>query len=400
MFLKSLEEASRKEFAELTAETFMKALSLMGYDGITLGRADLLLPAALLERLADKAPFPVLAANLRTASGEAPFPATLVKEIGGRRVGVFGVVGEKPLPPPAGAGDFRPGEPTAAARRAVAELRKSCELVIALSSLGLEEDARLAREVPGIDLILGSDSRAQTNPPRLEGETCIVHTGAKGMRVGRLAVELDPDRRGPWTEQASAPAGAPRVYRWSLVPLDANQPDHPAVFKLLDGYREELRRRNLLEQKTAAPPPPTSFPTPYVGAAACGACHPDQLRQWSGSAHARAVASLARKKQDTNPECLRCHVTAYGELGGYAPGSRSAPLLANVQCEACHGFGRDHRGPGRIRGAVSEAVCRRCHTGENSPTFQYEAYLRKLDPHAARHFARPGLPQRPEAPVR
>ena len=62
--------------------------------------------------------------------------------------------------------------------------------------------------------------------------------------------------------------------------------------------------------------------------------------------------------------------------------------MGNVQCEACHGFGREHRGKGKIRGRVAEAICRRCHSTENSPTFKYEPYLRLLGEHTASYFTR------------
>jgi hypothetical protein len=79
-------------------------------------------------------------------------------------------------------------------------------------------------------------------------------------------------------------------------------------------------------------------------------------------------------------------VTAYGEIGGYRIGADGVVGLGNVQCEACHGFGREHRGRGKIRGRVPETVCRRCHSTENSPTFRYEPYLKLLGKHTARYF--------------
>jgi len=398
-YLRHLEDVANAPLVELTAASMLAGLGAIGTDGVNVGRADLLLPPQLLSRLAAKAGVPLLSTNVVDAAGKSPFAGSVVREAGGHRIGILGITGPAPqtiaLP--------RPGaplvvqEPFAAARRAVAELRRSCRLVIALSQLGLEEDARLAREVPGIDVILGGHTRALTPVPRIEGSTLILHAGAKGMRLGRLAIEVAPGREGPWVARAVARGAEPRVYDWSLVQLDGAIPDHPALAALLERHREELRARHLAEQ-AAAPAPPRPASPPYVGAQACGACHPEELRQWSVSGHARALASLARKRQEVNPECVRCHVTAFGEPGGYVPGRAGGVDLANVQCEACHGFGREHRGKGRIRAAVSEAVCRRCHTPENSPTFKYEPYLKMLGAHAGRYFARRAVPPAPAAP--
>ena len=394
-FLKHLEDAANIPLVELTAASMLAGLDAIGYDGVNISRSDLLLPPQLLPGLAARGRVPLLSANVVDTAGKAPFPRWVVREFGGERVGIFGITGDPPPTP----GPMRIAplptvqDPVAAARRAVAELRRSCRFVIALSQLGLEEDAQLARQVPGIDVILGGHTRALTTAPRFEGPTMILHAGAKGMRVGRLEVEVFPGRAGAWTPRAVAKGGEPRLYDWSLVQLDGGIPDSPRLGALLEHHREELRARHLSEQAVAPPPPPPPADPPYVGAPACGACHAEQLRQWSQSGHARALAALARKRQDLNPECVRCHVTAFGEPGGYAPGTAGGIDLANVQCEACHGFGREHRGKGRIRGRVPETVCRRCHTTENSPTFRYEPYLRLLGAHAGRYFTRPNTPQ-------
>jgi hypothetical protein len=258
--------------------------------------------------------------------------------------------------------------------------------VIALSQLGLDGDARLAREVPGIDIILGGFSRQVTPAPRFEGGTMILQSGAKGMQLGRLGLQIVPGREGAWTARAATRGGEARVYDWTVVQLNTALPDQPSLAALLQRHRELLRSRNLAEQ-AAVPPPPAPAQPAYVGATACGVCHPAQLRQWAASRHAKALAALERKRQELNPECVRCHVTGYGDSGGYRSGAVGGVDLGNVQCEACHGFGREHRGKGKIRGRVAETVCRRCHTMENSPTFKYEAYLRLLGEHAARYFS-------------
>ncbi|MCF6159630.1 MAG: hypothetical protein E3K32_13910 [wastewater metagenome] len=45
-----------------------------------------------------------------------------------------------------------------------------------------------------------------------------------------------------------------------------------------------------------------------------------------------------------NPECLKCHATAYGEniKKGAEKASDGKKFLPNVQCEACHGAGEDY----------------------------------------------------------
>jgi hypothetical protein len=389
-FLKKFEDATNAPLVELTAGSMVEGLGRIGYDALNLGRGDLLLPPDLLRKLDAEAVFPLLSANVVDAAGQAPFKGSIVRKAGRLRVGIFGLSGNQPLGLPALPGrDLTVQDPVAGARAAVSGLRRDADLVIALSQLGLEGDVRLAREVPGIDIILGGFTRQVTPAPRIEGTTMILHSGAKGMQLGRLGLQILPGREGAWTARAAARGGEARVYDWTLVPLNTALPDHPSLSALLERHREELRSRSLAEQALAPPPPPPANPA-YVGAAACGSCHPAQLRQWAASKHATALAALERKRQELNPECVRCHVTGYGDPGGYRPGAASGVGvdLGNVQCEACHGFGREHRGRGRIRGSVSETICRRCHSTENSPTFKYEPYLKLLGEHTARYFTR------------
>ena len=391
-FLKNPEDCTNAPLVELTTGAMVEGLGKIGYDALNLGRTDLLLPPDLLRKLAASATFPLLSANVVDAAGKAPFKGWIVKEVGRLRVGIFGLSGNQPLGLSNLPGrDLTVQDPVAAARAAIAGLRQHADLVIALSQLGIEGDVRLAREVPGIDIILGGFTRQITPTPRIEGTTMILHSGAKGMQLGRLGLQILPGREGAWTARADARGGEARVYDWALVPLNTALPDHPALSALLEHHREELRSRNLAEQAVASPPPtPPPADPAYVGATACGACHPAQLRQWAASKHATALAALERKRQELNPECVPCHVTGYRDRGGYRLGAvKGAGVdMGSVQCEACHGFGREHRGKGKIRGRVAEAICRRCHSTENSPTFRYEPYLRLLGEHTARYFSR------------
>jgi hypothetical protein len=375
----------------------VEGLGSIGYDALNLGRIDLLLPTDLLRKLAAGAPFPVLSANVVDAAGKAPFKGWVVKEVGGVRVGIFGVSGNQRLEqPPLPGRTLTVQDPVAAARAAVAALRGSADLVVALSHLGLDADADLALAVPGIDIILGGSNRQITPAPRIAGTTLIFQSGAKGMQLGRLALQIAPGRAGAWTAAADARGGEARVYDWSVVQLNTALPDHPALAALLARHNEELRARNIADQAAAPPPPaPASAGPAYVGAAVCGSCHPAQLRQWAKTRHAGALEGLARKRQERNPACVRCHVTGYGDSGGYRLGAAGGVDMGNVQCEACHGFGREHRGKGSIRSRVPEGVCRHCHSTENSPTFKYEPYLRMLGEHAARYFSRAAAPAAP-----
>ena len=138
--------------------------------------------------------FPLLAANIRLEGEPLTWiqPSTAIMTASGLRVGVFGLT-----LPIVKAGTwherlsrFRFEEPVEAARRTAAELRAQCDVVIALTHIGLSADRRIAGEVEGIDLILGGHSHSTTDPPERIVGTTICHSGECARYVTRLEVSV------------------------------------------------------------------------------------------------------------------------------------------------------------------------------------------------------------------
>ena len=102
----------------------------------------------------------------------------------------------------------------------------------------------------------------------------------------------------------------------------------------------------------------------HIGADACKKCHFAQHKGWSKSKLSEAFNNLkpgtcdeAKTKAgldpatdySTDPKCLKCHTTAYGQASGYPEvvadqaftdeEKARAALTAGVTCEACHGPG-------------------------------------------------------------
>jgi hypothetical protein len=385
MFIRKPNQMDRELLLlEYKAPLMVKAMNIMGYDAANVGWLDLLLSPGLLAGWSALSDFPFLSANIRDREGRLPFTPSVIREFDGFRVGIFGLVSpKKSAEGPAADGAFTVRDPLRTAREVAGELKKTCDLVIALTSLGLEYDEELARQVPAIDVILGGLTRKTLYRARQEGGALVVQAGSKGMRLGNLGLEFVPGDEGPWVLRKEAPEGATRTFTWSPAQLSQRIADHPAITALLEDYRETLKEQQVAGR--IASPRATSA---FTGVSACRDCHADEAGQWAASRHAAAFATLVRKRQEGNPECLECHVTAYGLDGGFHPGGRS-PDLRSVQCEACHGPGQRHQGKTGIRLKVPEQVCQGCHNGENSPTFRYERYLKRLGSHTRGYFRRP-----------
>ncbi len=84
------------------------------------------------------------------------------------------------------------------------------------------------------------------------------------------------------------------------------------------------------------PPPVAAL---YIGTNQCFQCHRPQTNTWSETKHAHAFTDMPPKYQ-SDPDCLKCHVTGFGETEGYIAGTEKD--LSMVGCEACHGPGAGH----------------------------------------------------------
>lgn len=154
---------------------------------------------------------------------------------------------------------------------------------------------------------------------------------------------------------------------------------------LKDVYRMTLRKLAGMDN------PPLLIKNGYSGEQRCSVCHEQQHLQWSLTGHAAAFASLIRKGETRNPECIGCHVTGYEQAGGYQP-ARPARRLENVQCESCHGPGYQScsaysgKRENKKKAAQWKALCLSCHTEKESLNFVFPRRFTQI-----RHNAMPDL---------
>lgn len=154
---------------------------------------------------------------------------------------------------------------------------------------------------------------------------------------------------------------------------------------------------------------PASAGAQYVSAKKCRPCHLKQFKSWQETRMAKAfelleagVAEEAKRAHNLDPEkdytsdpdCVPCHVTGYGQSGGFVS-LEETPALVGVQCDACHGPGAGYLKPNLMSlknkeykrselvaaGMVipSAETCHTCHN-QKSPFYQpfdYEARKRQ-----------------------
>lgn len=190
-------------------ELEFRAMAAMGYDVATLGNHDFDNGVDGLAVMLPHAGFEFVSANYDVSASalEGRVKPWTVRELGGVRVGVFGLgVSFEKLVLASLHQGVRYTDPIAAARTACRELRaRGCSLVICLSHLGYRysdparpSDRALAAAVPDIDLVLGGHTHTfMDQPERFEGRgrsrTLVNQVGWGGMRLGRVDIALHAD---------------------------------------------------------------------------------------------------------------------------------------------------------------------------------------------------------------
>jgi 5'-nucleotidase / UDP-sugar diphosphatase len=191
----------------------------MGYDAMAIGNHEFDYGHDVLLWEKNRAPFPVLGANLSWKGREIPFaqPHTII-ERGGIRIGVIGTLGQDAAATAVAArhiAALEVTEPATAAQRSVDELRDEVDLVVLLTHQGhtapmqtdAEADPRLARDinadialagaVQGVDVLFGGHADAGTWAPVVQPETgtLIMQTFGQATYLGYLRLTLDADTR-------------------------------------------------------------------------------------------------------------------------------------------------------------------------------------------------------------
>jgi len=201
----------------------LKLMGRMGYDATTFGNHEFDLGPNGLGRsisVAAKAGgVPAVVASNTDFSKKDPTLADLqrlakngvirrytVIERGGLRFGIFGLLGKEALHYTSG-GAIAFADPIETAKEMVTLLRdkEKVDLIIALSHGGMEkgkdgrfsdgEDVRLARDVPGIDVVISGHSHTfLTEATIVNDRTPVVQAGKESKNLGELVLTIDGNK--------------------------------------------------------------------------------------------------------------------------------------------------------------------------------------------------------------
>lgn len=179
-------------FSTFEGEPEVKATNAVGFDALAIGNHEFDHGVETFVKAMKNAEFSILAANLDIKDEEMKkiVKPYVIKDVAGVKVGIFGLT-TPDLPRITNVGnEVVPTDPIEVAKSMVKKLREEekVDLVIALTHVGTPLDREIAKQVPGIDLILGG----HTHDIVFEkvGDTIIAHAGSVLEVVGYLNLKV------------------------------------------------------------------------------------------------------------------------------------------------------------------------------------------------------------------
>ncbi len=168
-------------------ERALELMSEAGYDAMVVGNREFHFTSTGFRSKLSRASYTILCANIRSVSDTAPpcQPSLLFKK-NDVRIGIFGVTVPMVTPRSRAAAfsAFIFDDPIETASATAEALRPECDLLIALTHIGLSQDKLLAERVGALDLIVGGHSHDSLSSPVVINEVPIVQAGSYGHFLG------------------------------------------------------------------------------------------------------------------------------------------------------------------------------------------------------------------------
>ncbi|UCH82700.1 MAG: hypothetical protein JSW50_09475 [Candidatus Latescibacterota bacterium] len=377
-------------YNRLKCQFIGRAMGLFEYDAVALGEMDLGFGLAAIVEDSRENRVNIVCANLfgkdagqndggedtpetqtGAANGLPVFPAYRIVDTGGVKIGVVGVLSpatkNRKMAVENGfveAMTYVIRAPIPVLADVVPRVREEADLVLLLAHMEKSELDSVLAAVDGVDIVVMGHSAkpsVTTEPVILHGVP-VYQASHQGQYLGRALMTLD--RAGRIIESTN-----------EITLLDRSIPDDPEMAALVREFETENRsyQKKLFAEEQLGDHAGANRPRDvFLGVANCQRCHVDEFEAYIGSRHARAYSTLSGLFKHRDSGCVICHSTGYGEPGGFT-GSRMVGNmvdLIDVQCEACHGPGRDHSRDGSYA-AVARESCVKCHTKEQDPEFDF-----------------------------
>ena len=212
----------------------IELMNAIGLDVAVVGNHEFDFGAEVLKQRAGESKFPWLGTNVQNEDGKvlAGLVPTVTRKVGDVTIGFFGIItpDTRHLSNTEASVKFLPVLDTA--RAAVKQLKdQGADTIVALTHLTLAQDRELAREIKGVDIILGGHDH---DPMTVyEGGVFILKVGADAHYLGVAKIQIEK------TQTQGGPQVRVWPREWRVVSTAGVVPD-PAIAAIVKQYEDKL----------------------------------------------------------------------------------------------------------------------------------------------------------------
>ncbi|MBO4401009.1 MAG: bifunctional metallophosphatase/5'-nucleotidase [Selenomonadaceae bacterium] len=181
-------------------ENMIPLLNAAGVDIVVPGNHDFNYGVPQLKKISKKLKSPLLSANVTLKKNGKNILKSykILKLADGTRVGVFGLTTPetvyKASQKHVATVNFE--NPVVIARDMIKKLQPKCDVIVCIMHMGVDPESeftseRIAREAPGIDVIIDGHSHTELPQGIQIGDTLIAQTGCYEHNLGRVTVEIE-----------------------------------------------------------------------------------------------------------------------------------------------------------------------------------------------------------------
>ncbi len=320
-------------------------------------------------------------------------------------------------------------------QKEIDKIQEHTDIIVLLSELSFRENRSIAQQHPEIDIIISSEKTRGNLSPQISSNALITQTHDRGRYLGKLSLSFHPDgnwhtknlqkeqkylkkriksvswqlkqlnnRQSPPQQdntqkiaelenykknlevklaaETAKSENSPTIintFKADFIAIKPKSPQLHEVELLVKKLKEEINRNNqqlLSKNNSVRNRLKKNMHMDFVGYSACGQCHEEQTNFWETTQHSKAYATLKRKGEEQNTDCLPCHVTTAVNPTSKEQDKLSLlaiePTLKTIGCESCHGEGKAHSMAPETNVPTKRplpAVCKRCHTPERDTAF-------------------------------
>jgi 2',3'-cyclic-nucleotide 2'-phosphodiesterase (5'-nucleotidase family) len=215
----------------------IEVYNAIGYDYVNFGNHEFDWGKDLLKERISEAKYKYISANVIDTSTNSTFApeAYTIKDIGFVKLGFYGLdTADLPvLVNPTGIEGLKVLDPAETSKNIVSTLSDKANYIVALSHLGYDQDQILAKDVSGINLIIGGHTHTVLTEPDIINGTYIVQTGNYGNNIGKVVLEFETTANSVKLLNTT----------YTLIPINDSIPEDQGIKALIAPYNDEVTKK-------------------------------------------------------------------------------------------------------------------------------------------------------------